>query len=80
MCLYGTLLDSNEHTLQTTKNSSSDLGYFLLDAVSGNEAVDHDFVELSYSVSSGKSLDVVVRVPVRVVNKHRVRCRQVNSW
>ena len=56
------------------------LSDLLLYTLSGDKSVDHDFVELSYSVSSGKSLDVVVRVPVRVVNKHRVRCRQVNSW
>ena len=79
MCLYGTLLDSNEHTLQTTKNSSSDLGYFLLDAVSGNEAVDHDFVELSYPVSTGQGLDIVVRVPIAVVDEHCVSCSQVDS-
>ena len=69
-----------QHRSKDRAGKNKYLSDLLLYTLSGDKSVDHYFVELSYSVSSGESLDVVVRVPVRVVNKHRVRCRQVNSW
>ena len=44
-----------------------------------NESVDHDFAGLSDPVSSAERLDVIVRIPVGVVDDYSVSCRQVNS-
>ena len=44
-----------------------------------NESVDHDFAGLSDPVSPAERLDVIVRIPVGVVDDYSVSCRQVNS-
>ena len=46
---------------------------------SPHSPIDHDFVSLPDSVSSGEGLDVVVGIPVRVVNDDGVGRRQVDS-
>ena len=59
---------------------TSYLSDFLLDTVPRYEAVDHDLPVLSDTMGSGKRLNVIVRIPVRVVDENCVSCRQVDTW
>jgi hypothetical protein len=56
-----------------------DLCHPLLDRVLGHEAVDHHLVLLADTVGSRESLDVVVRVPIRVVDDDGVGRVQVDA-
>ena len=44
------------------------LSHPFFDSVSSDKSVDHDFVLLTNTMSSGQSLNIVVRIPVRVIN------------
>lgn len=58
---------------------TTDLGNPLFYGVTSNEAVDHDLVCLTDPVGTTEGLDVVVGVPVRVVNNDSVRCCQIDA-
>lgn len=60
-------------------DKSPDLGNSLLHGVTSDEAVDHDLVCLTNSVGATEGLDVVVGVPVRVINNDSVRCCQIDA-
>ena len=51
----------------------------LLDRVPGNESIDHDFVLLSDTMRSGQSLNVIVRIPIGVIDDDRVGSVQVDA-
>ena len=58
---------------------ASNLCISLLHRVSGDKSVDHDLVRLTYPVGPTEGLDVVVRVPVRVIDDDGVSCGQINT-
>eukprot|EP00968_Pinguiococcus_pyrenoidosus_P019139 scaffold2022_cov261-Pinguiococcus_pyrenoidosus.AAC.28 len=45
----------------------------------GEQTIDLDGLRLAYPVRSGLSLKIIVRVPVRVVDHHRVSHREVQT-
>ena len=58
---------------------NENLSDLLLDTVPGDEAVDHDFVELPNPMGPGKSLNVIVGIPIGIIDEDRVCCRQVDT-
>ena len=50
-----------------------------LHRASGNKPIDHDFVLLSDTMRPAKSLDVIVRIPIRVVDDDGVCRGQIDT-
>ena len=60
-------------------NKVSYLCNSLLDRVPRDKSVDHDFVGLPDPVGAGEGLDVVVRIPVGIIDDDSIRCGQIDA-
>lgn len=55
------------------------LCYAFFNAITRYETVNHDLVSLTDTMRSGEGLDVVVRIPIRIVNNDGVGRRKINT-
>lgn len=57
-----------------------DLRDALLDRVSGDESINHDLVGLTDTMGTTERLDVVMGIPIRVIDDDGVGSREIDAF